>query len=222
VQANDPPLSDAIQDYLREVFKLESAGKPATTSSVGAAMGVSAPSASSMLKRLAALGLVEHRAYRGVALTVAGRRVALEIIRHHRLLEQYLATTLGFPLEGVHAEADRLEHSLSAELERRIDAALGHPTHDPHGHPIPDARLNLAEQQTRTLLDLRPGEEGTVSVVPDANDDLLRYLASLDLVPGRTVAVLSVAPFDGPLILRTDTGEHPIAHALAATIGIGD
>jgi DtxR family Mn-dependent transcriptional regulator len=220
VGASDQPLSDAIQDYLREVFKLESTGKRATTSTVGAAMRVSAPSASSMLKRLAALGLVEHRAYRGVALTDAGRRVALEIVRHHRLLEQYLAATLGFALEDVHAEADRLEHSLSDELERRIDAALGHPTHDPHGHPIPDARLNLPERQPRTLLDLGAGEEGTVSEVPDADDGLLRYLTRLDVVPGRTVGVRSVAPLDGPLIVRTGTGEHTIAHDLAGAIGI--
>src|SRR5829696_5099862 len=124
------PLSDAIQDYLREVYKLETAGERATTSTVAAAMDVSAPSASVMLKRLAALDLVEHTPYRGVELTESGRRVALEIVRHHRLLEQYLAETLGVPVERVHAEADRLEHALSEELERLIDAKLG-----PHTRP---------------------------------------------------------------------------------------
>ncbi len=214
------PLSDAIQDYLREVFKLESTGARATTTSVGTAMRVSAPSASAMLKRLAALGLVEHRAYRGVALTDAGRRVALEVIRHHRLLEQYLAATLGVPLEDVHAEADRLEHSLSEELELRIDAALGHPTHDPHGHPIPDAGLNLPERQPRTLLELGAGEHGTVSEVPDADAALLRYLTSLDILPGRRVTVRRIAPFDGPLTLSSSTGEHAISRELAGAIGI--
>src|SRR5215210_6180688 len=121
---DQPALSDAIQDYLREVFKLETAGERATTSTVATAMDVSAPSASVMLKRLAALDLVEHKPYRGVALTETVRRVALEIVRHHRLLEQYLAETLGMPVEHVHGEADRLEHALSEELERLIDAKL--------------------------------------------------------------------------------------------------
>ena len=135
------PLSDAIQDYLREIFKLEASGQRATTTNVAEAAGVSPASASVMLKRLAALGLVRHTPYRGVELSESGRRVALEVIRHHRLLEQYLAETLGVPLEDVHAEADRLEHALSEELEDRIDKALGHPTHDPHGDPIPTADL---------------------------------------------------------------------------------
>jgi len=217
---SEPPLSDAIQDYLREVFKLETAGERATTSTVAAAMDVSAPSASAMLKRLAALELVEHAPYRGVALTDTGRRVALEIVRHHRLLEQYLAETLGVPLEDVHDEADRLEHALSEELERLIDAKLGHPTHDPHGHPIPDAELRLtAPADARSLLELEPGATATIRHVPDGDSDLLRYLSELGLLPGRAIVVERVEPFGGPVTLRSPNGEHAISRELAGAIG---
>src|SRR5262245_21148812 len=213
-------LSDAIQDYLREVFKLEHAGRRATTTSVAEAMGVSPASASAMLKRLDALGLVDLVPYRGVELTESGRRVALEVIRHHRLLEMYLAETLGMALDEVHAEADRLEHSLSDELERRIDAALGHPTHDPHGHPIPDANLELGPHSRRTLLELQAGERATVAHVPDDDGELLRYLSSLELVPGREVQLTAFAPFDGPVTLRSQSGEHALSRELAAAIGV--
>lgn len=135
-------LSDAIQDYLRAAYKLAASGERVSTTGLARAMQVSPASASAMVKKLAALGLAEHAPYRGVSLTPAGERVALEVIRHHRLLELYLARTLGIDVADVHEEADRLEHSLSEELEARIDEALGFPTHDPHGDPIPDAELN--------------------------------------------------------------------------------
>jgi DtxR family transcriptional regulator, Mn-dependent transcriptional regulator len=136
-----PPLSESIQDYLKEVYKLGSSGDLVTVTALARAVGVSAPSASAMLKKLAALDLLEHRPYKGVRLTAAGERVAVEVIRHHRLLELYLAETLGVHLDHVHDEADRLEHHLSEELEARIDESLGFPTHDPHGDPIPDKNL---------------------------------------------------------------------------------
>ena len=214
------PLSDAIQDYLREIYQLEAAGEGATTTIVAKAAGVSAASASVMLKRLAALGLAERTPYRGVVLTESGRRVALEVIRHHRLLEQYLAETLGVPLDQVHEEADRLEHALSEKLEQRIDAALGHPTHDPHGHPIPNAQLHLTRGRERTLLELEPGETATVAYVPDGDPELLRYLASLDLVPGRSIELAQHGPFGGPVTLRSGGGEHSISRELAGAIGI--
>jgi DtxR family Mn-dependent transcriptional regulator len=134
-------LSDAIQDYLREIFKLGSGRGKVTTTALARAMHVSPASATGMVKKLSALGLAQHAPYRGVTLTDAGERVAVEVIRHHRLLELYLAETLGLAVADVHAEADRLEHAISEELEARIDEALGFPTHDPHGDPIPDANL---------------------------------------------------------------------------------
>ena len=137
----EPPLSEAIQDYLKGIYKLQVAGGRATVTALARDQGVSPASASAMLKKLAVLELLEHEPYRGARLTEAGEKVALEVIRHHRLLELYLARTLGLDVDDVHAEADRLEHVISEELEERIDKALGYPTHDPHGDPIPDANL---------------------------------------------------------------------------------
>ena len=136
-----PALTDAIQDYLKEIYKLQAEGGPTSVSALARRQGVAAASASAMVKKLAALGLADHQPYGGVVLTASGEQVALEIIRHHRLLELYLAKTLGVHVDDVHDEADRLEHVLSEELEARIDRALGFPTHDPHGDPIPDAEL---------------------------------------------------------------------------------
>jgi DtxR family transcriptional regulator, Mn-dependent transcriptional regulator len=134
-------FTDAIQDYLKEIYKLSSEGGPASVSALARSLSVSPASASAMVKKLAALELADHQPYGGIVLTPSGERVALEIIRHHRLLELYLAETLGVHVDDVHDEADRLEHVISEELEARIDRALGFPTHDPHGDPIPDAEL---------------------------------------------------------------------------------
>lgn len=136
-----PALTDAIQDYLREIYKLAADGDPVSVTALAKQQGVSPASASAMVKKLTALDLAVHEPYRGITLTEAGEKVALEVIRHHRLLELYLAETLGLHVDDVHAEAERLEHVISEELEQRIDQALGFPTHDPHGDPIPDANL---------------------------------------------------------------------------------
>ena len=160
------PLSQTAEDYLKEIHRLESEHGRATTSALAASLGVSPPSVTSMLKKLATLKLVVHEPYRGARLTSAGRKSAVEVIRHHRLLEQYLAETLGMPIDEVHAEADRLEHALSEELEARIDATLGYPTHDPHGDPIPDADLNVGVEELRPLHALGPGERSTYAASP--------------------------------------------------------
>jgi DtxR family Mn-dependent transcriptional regulator len=154
-----------------------------TTSAVAERMNVSAPSATAIMKRLAELGPAEREPYRGVVLTEAGRRGALEVLRHHRLLERYLAETLGLPLDQVHAEADRLEHPLSEELETRIDEALGFPTHDPHGDPIPDRELKITSAEARVLLDLAPGDRSTVSRVPDNDAERMHLLRQLSNLP---------------------------------------
>ena len=141
-------LSASIQDYLKEIYKLGVVSERVSTTALAGRQQVSPASASAMVKKLAALGLAEHAPYHGVVLTHAGEQVALEVIRHHRLLELYLAETLGIGVEEVHDEADRLEHVLSEELEARIDKALGFPTHDPHGDPIPNARLEWPQEQS--------------------------------------------------------------------------
>ena len=143
-----PALTDAIQDYLKEIYKLQEGEEAVSVTALAREQGVAAGSASEMVKKLAALELVQHEPYRGVRLTPAGERVAVEVIRHHRLLELYLAQTLGLAIDDVHDEADRLEHVLSEELEARIDRALGFPTHDPHGDPIPNAALEWPDTKT--------------------------------------------------------------------------
>ncbi len=210
-----PDLTVAVQDYLKGIYTLESVGERVTTSALAGRMGVSAPSATAMTKRLADLGLVERAPYRGVALTEEGRLGALEVLRHHRLLERYLVDRLGLSLDQVHAEAELLEHALSEELEAKIDAELGFPTHDPHGDPIPDSELRVVAGRDRTLVDLEPGERASVSRVPDGDPELLRYLAELGLVPGSGVEVVSQAPFAGPVTVRTDRGDHAISQELA-------
>jgi DtxR family Mn-dependent transcriptional regulator len=211
-------LTVAVQDYLKAIYALESAGERVTTSALAARMGVSAPSATAMTKRLAELGLVERSPYRGVTLTEDGRGGALEVIRHHRLLERYLVDRLGLSIDEVHAEADRLEHALSEELEAKIDAELGFPTHDPHGDPIPDRDLQVETGRARTLVDLAPSERAAVSRVPDGDPELLRYLSELGLVPGSNVELLTQAPFGGPVTVRTEHGDHAISRELAGQI----
>jgi DtxR family transcriptional regulator, Mn-dependent transcriptional regulator len=213
-------LTDAMQDYVKEIYKLRLEGKRATTSAIADRMGVRPPSVTAMVKRLSALGLAEHAPYRGAELTPAGERVALEVIRHHRLLELYLAEALGLSLDEVHSEADRLEHALSEELEAKIDLALGYPTHDPHGDPIPDAELRLDRKRLRTLASLEPGDEATIRRVPDGDDELLRYLAKLALVPGEKITLRAAEPFGGPLTVRVGKAEHAISRELAAGIGV--
>jgi DtxR family Mn-dependent transcriptional regulator len=213
-------LTDAIQDYLKEIYKLEAAGRRASTSALAQRLEVSAPSVTSMLKKLASLGLVEHERYRGATLTARGERVALEVIRHHRLLEQYLAKTLGLPIDEVHAEADRLEHALSEELEAHIDRTLGFPTSDPHGDPIPGPDLKIVRTKTTPLSTLEAGAKVTVSRVPDGDGDLLRYLSELKLTPGSRLEVRESAPFDGPVTVRVGGSDHAISRELAALIDV--
>jgi DtxR family Mn-dependent transcriptional regulator len=214
-------LTSAAEDYLKAVYALDAEGKRVTTSALAERMQVSAPSATAMTKRLAELGLLERTAYKGVVLTNRGRLCALEVLRHHRLLERYLADSLGMSIDEVHAEADRLEHALSEELEARIDAALGYPTHDPHGDPIPDSALRIAAPASRSLADLDPGDTAVVARVPDSDPELLRYLASLGLVPAEEVTIVDQAPFDGPVTVEVRGSRHAIGRSLAAQIEVG-
>jgi DtxR family transcriptional regulator, Mn-dependent transcriptional regulator len=213
-------LTEAVQDYLKAIYALEAAGERVTVTALSRHLGVSAPSATEMSKRMAELGLVLRTPYRRLALTAAGRREALSVLRRHRLLERYLADRLGVPLDEVHGEAERLEHAISPRVEARLDELLGFPALDPHGDPIPDRGLRVEQGGARTVADLHAGEEATVAHVPDRDPELLRYLTALELVPGRAVALLQLAPFGGPALVRTAAGEHAIARELAAAIGV--
>jgi len=213
-------ITDAAQDYLREIYKLQQETARVTTSALARRLNVSAPSATAMVKKLAGLGLADHTPYRGVRLTRAGERIALEVTRHHRLIELYLAETLDVGIDAVHDEADRLEHALSEELEHRLDELLGRPTHDPHGDPIPSARLKIEQSQTRQLTALAPGDETIVQRIPDGDAELLRYLARLALVPGQPVKLIDAAPFKGPLTLRVNGRKTAISFELAEKIRV--
>jgi DtxR family Mn-dependent transcriptional regulator len=173
-----------------------------------------------MLKKLAERGLVIHEPYHGVRLTPAGERLALEMLRHHRLLELYLAEHLDVPWDRVHEEAEALEHVLSEDLEARIAAKLGNPTHDPHGDPIPDRDLVIHEEETRPLSALRAGAGGTFVRVSDSDPEMLRYLAERGIAIGDGCVVVAVEPFDGPITVRFGAAEHVLGGKLAAAMRI--
>ncbi len=213
--AKENVRSPAIEDYSKAIYTLETrADEPVSTNALAERLELTTGSVSGMLKKLDELGLISHVPYRGVRLTPEGRRVALEVIRHHRLLELYLAEALHMPWDRVHDEAEVLEHVLSDELEELIAAKLGHPTIDPHGDPIPNAELELEERPTRSLESLVPGDEGTFVRVSDSDPAMLRYLAQQGILPGRRLHVLERQPFGGPLLVSVDGREHMLGGAL--------
>jgi DtxR family Mn-dependent transcriptional regulator len=210
-------ISQAVEDYLKALHTLESENQLAghhravSTQSVADRLDVSAASATNMLKKLTAMGLVAHVPYRGAKLTAKGRRVALEVVRHHRLLETYLAEALGVPWDRVHEEAEVLEHVLSEDLEDRIATLLGDPTRDPHGHPIPakDGSMNVASD--RRLWDVVVGNKALVERVSDDRPEALRYLADAGIRPGARVEVTRRGPVEGPLFVRSQDSSEEIA-----------
>ncbi len=211
-------ITHAMEDYLKIIFKLEEEGSAVTTQSIAERLQVQSPSVTNMIKRLADLNLVEHRRYRGVVLTVSGRKAALEVIRHHRLLELYLADALGYSWDEVHEEADRLEHSISEEFEARIDRALGFPSVDPHGEPIPTVEGEIAEAIGLRLTELEEGDRAVVELVSDTDPEKLRYLGDLGLYPAADLTIVERMPFDGPIRIKVDETEHVLGHQLAETI----
>lgn len=213
-------VSESAQDYLKAIWKLQQSEEMSTTA-LADALGVSPASATAMLKKLATLGLVVHERYHGATLTPTGERMALEVVRHHRLLELYLMEALGLSWDQVHDEAERLEHHLSDELEARIDRALGFPTRDPHGDPIPSPELLLQSDEMVCLSDLEAGSMTVVRRVPDGDPELLRYLATLGLVPAEEVTIVEQAPFDGPVTVEVRGSRHAIGRSLAAQIEVG-
>lgn len=219
--AKEAVRSPAIEDYAKAIYTLESrAHQPVSTNALAERLELTTGSVSGMLRKLHELGLISHVPYRGVRLTDDGRRVALEVIRHHRLLELYLAEALDMPWDRVHDEAEVLEHHLSEELEELIAAKLGHPTIDPHGDPIPTADLELTEHPTRSLESLVPGDEGTFVRVSDADPAMLRYLADQGILPGQRVHVVERQPFGGPLVVLVDGRERTLGGGLSRAMRI--
>jgi DtxR family Mn-dependent transcriptional regulator len=208
-------ISDAVQDYAKAIWSLAQRGsEPVSISALAGRLGVSPASASAMVKRLESRGLVRHEPYRGVELTEPGERVALEVIRHHRLLELYLAQALGMSWDRVHAEAEVLEHAISDELSELIADALGNPTHDPHGDPIPTADGTIEERPTRAIADLEPGETGMFVRVSDSDPEMLRYLSDRGILPGDAFVIVDKEPFEGPLSVRFGDEVHLLGGAL--------
>jgi DtxR family Mn-dependent transcriptional regulator len=207
--------STAVQDYAKSIWSLSRRTDGAvSTSALAERLGVSPASASAMVKRLESLGLAAREPYRGVRLTPAGERVALEVVRHHRLLELYLAQALDVPWDRVHAEAEVLEHAISPELSDRISDALGNPTLDPHGDPIPGPDGRIEEPATRPLAELEAGESGTFVRVSDSDPDMLRYLSERGISPGDRFEVLEKEPFEGPISVRFGVTVHVLGGAL--------
>ncbi|NJK78464.1 MAG: metal-dependent transcriptional regulator [Chloroflexaceae bacterium] len=210
-----------MEDYLKAIYLVQQRNGEVTTSSLSEQLGGFKPgSVTGMIKKLAELNLVDHTPYQGVQLTEAGRKIALEVLRHHRLLELYLVEALGYSWDEVHEEAEALEHYISEKLESRIAARLGQPHFDPHGDPIPDPNGVLPNSSSLRLTDLSIGGSGRVVRVSDQHADRLRYLADLGLVPGAVVTLIESAPFEGPLSIQVGTAgpQHAIDRRLAHTI----
>jgi DtxR family transcriptional regulator, Mn-dependent transcriptional regulator len=213
--------STAVEDYAKAIYALERrTGAAISTNALAERLGVTAASASGMVKRLGELGLVEHLPYRGVSLTDDGRRVALEVMRHHRLLELYLVEDLGVPWDRVHQEAEVLEHVLSEELEDLIAAKLGDPTRDPHGDPIPTRDLRIEEGATESLHALQAGSRGIFTRISDSDPDMLRFLAQRGIAPGDELEVIEKHPFEGPLFVRFGEQVHVLGGELARAMRV--
>jgi DtxR family transcriptional regulator, Mn-dependent transcriptional regulator len=213
--------SHAVEDYAKAIYVLETrAGEPVTTNALADRLEVTPGSVSAMVRKLDELGLVTHQRYRGTRLTASGRRLALEVIRHHRLLELFLAEVLDMPWDRVHKEAEVLEHVLSSELEEVIAQKLGNPTRDPHGDPIPSVDFVIEERETTSLADLGKGATGTFVRVSDSDPEMLRYLGERGVAPGATFEVIDRQPFGGPLFVRFGDDVHPLGGELAEAMRV--
>ena len=211
-------FSQQIEDYLKTIYLLQQREGGATTNAIAEALTVKPGSVTGMLKKLTELKLVRHMPYQGVTLTKAGEKIALEVVRHHRLLELFLVETLGYTWDEVHVEADRLEHVISEDFEERIAARLGNPQVDPHGDPIPAKDGSMANVQQQSLAELPCGQSAQVTRLNDTHPEMLRYAAVLGLRPKARITVVEAEPFGGPLRVRVGKTEHAIGRELAEHI----
>lgn len=214
-------LSQAVEDYLKAIYKLQEIGeadRPVSTTDVARRLDVSAASVTNMAKRLGQMGLVDYQSYKGVVLTPAGEKIALEIIRHHRLLETYLREVMGYSWDLIHEEAEHLEHHISEEFERRIDEMLGYPTHDPHGDPIPTRDGRIGDASTESLAEADLDHPLVIQRVSDQDPQLLHYLEEIGLLPRVRVHIVRKAPFNGPLTVHVDGAEHVVGQEIARQV----
>lgn len=211
-------LSQSIEDYLKAIFSLQSDDNRVSTTQVANSLEVSSASATNMIKRLAEMGLVDYQSYKGSRLTKSGKKIALEIIRHHRLLELYLLEVMGYSWDEVHDEAEKLEHHISERFEDKIANLLDDPTHDPHGDPIPSKEGIMPEMNADPLIEAEDDQAYIVSRVKDQDPELLRYLEKVGLLPGIKVKIKEKAPFKGPITLLIENDEQVIGHDVAKSI----
>lgn len=217
--ADNERVTPAMEDYLRSIYMLQQQSETVTTSALGEQLGgLKAGSVTGMIKRLAELNLVTHTPYYGVRLTPQGEQIALEVIRHHRLIELFLVQKLGYTWDEVHEEADALEHVISERLEARIAEQLGNPTFDPHGDPIPALDGTLPGSSAICLADLPINTRARIVRVAEQHPDLLRYIAGLGLTPGAELLVAHSAPFDGPISIMIHQQTHALDRRLARMI----
>ncbi len=211
-------ISQAMEDYLKTIYKLQERSDQVSTSALADYMGVSPASVTNMCKKLAELNLLEYEPYQGVRFTPAGSKLALEIVRHHRLIELYLAEALGVPWDQVHEEAEKLEHVISEDLEERMATVLGDPQFDPHGAPIPSLTGKMAQQEGGRLADMAPGDKLVVVEVDDRDPELLRYLGEMGIYPGTEIQFIDCAPFKGPLTLGIGGRQQNLGYQAAKSI----
>lgn len=213
-------LTKEREDYIKAIYQLQQGESPVRTTSIAKALGVEPASVTGVIKRLAELNLVVYQRYKGVTLTPQGEKIALEVIRHHRLIELYLMEALGYSWDEVHEEAEELEHAVSPRFIERVAAALDHPATDPHGAPIPTKDGRIGPQTGRRLSELSTGERGAIARVDDDDPDLLRYLGNLGIRPGAEIEVLDVAPPGGPIRVGVGGEQHTLGAQAAAHVFI--
>lgn len=211
-------LSQSVEDYLKAIYILETEGDGATTTNIAEILDISSASVTNMLKRLAGMNLIEHKSYKGATLTEAGKKIALEILRHHRLLELYLKEIMGYSWDEVHDEAEKLEHHISEQFEDKIAELLDHPTHDPHGDPIPTKDGVVPEMASLALTDAEIDTPYIIGRVKDQSPELLRYLEKTGIIPGVKLTILKKDPFDGPVQVKLEEEEKTIGFRIAAQV----
>lgn len=214
----DNLLTQSVEDYLKAIYRISLGGRSASTSEIAESLDLAPPSVSGMIKRLSEQGLLEHVPYRGVVLTVEGRRAALRMVRRHRLIETYLVERLDYTWDEVHEEAERLEHAVSDRMVERMAQALGHPRFDPHGDPIPDHDGSVEELIYTPLSDVPVGETAQVRRIDTAEPERLRYIGDAGLVPGAEVTVASREPFNGPMTIRCGDASRIIGPEIGALV----
>jgi len=215
-------LSQSIEDYLKVIYEIQNTDGKVTTTSLSNKLGIAPASVTGMLKKLSSKKLVTHKKYQGVQLTESGKKIALEVLRHHRLIELYLKEALGVPWDKVHEEAEKWEHVLSEDIEDRIDKFLGHPTSDPHGSPIPSRDGKIAERKCYCLADVEPGHKAIIAEVSDHDASMLRYLGELGFYPETNIEIDSVEPFNGPMRINIKNKIRILGREVARYIAVTD